>query len=116
MRDKLCGLVYYKLWNDCFQGWQWWLDPGDQDAGTTKKTMKIEAKKGLGGARSGSRYGVEVAITIATKNHALRPKVLHRETKGIKFYQAVVVTSELTNRQKIADDRRNNENIIKGKV
>ena len=86
------------------------MDPGDQDAGTTKKTMKIE------GARSGSRYGVEVAITIATKNHALRPKVLHRETKGIKFYQAVVVTSELTNRQKIADDRRNNESIIKGKV
>ena len=40
------------------------MDPGDQDAGTTKKTMKIEAKKGLGGARSGSRYGVEVASLL----------------------------------------------------
>jgi len=105
MRDKLCGLVYYKLWNDCFRSWQWWLDPGDQDASTTKKTMKLEAKKDQ-----------DASITIAAKNHALRPKVLHRETKGIKFYQAVVVTSELTNRQKIADDRRNNESIIKGKV
>jgi len=70
----------------------------------------------LGGARSGSRDGVEVAITIAAKNHALRPKVLHRETKGIKFYQAVVVKSELTIRQKIANNRRDNKDIVKGKL
>ena len=71
---------------------------------------------GLGGAGSGSGYGVQVAITIAAKNHVPRPEVLHRKTKGIKFYRAAVVTGELTNRQEIANDRRNNENIIKGKI
>jgi hypothetical protein len=73
-------------------------------------------KKSLGGARSGGGYGVEVTSTIAAKNHALRPEVLHRETKGIKFYRTTVVTGELTNRQKIANDGRNNKDIIKGKI
>ena len=50
---------------------------------------------GLGGAGSGSGYGVQVAITIAAKNHMPRPEVLHRKTKGIKFYRAAVVTCEL---------------------
>lgn len=116
MRDKLCGLVYYKLWNDCFRGWQWWLDPGDQDAGTTKKTMKIEAKKGLGGARSGSRYGVEVAITIATKNHASRLEILHKKTKGIKFYGTTIVTSELSNGKKVTNYGWNNKDIVQNEL
>jgi hypothetical protein len=29
--------------------------------------------------------GVEVANTIAVKNHASRPEVLDKETKGVKF-------------------------------
>ena len=75
-----------------------------------------DSKEGVGSSWRYSNDGVEVAITIVAKNHAPRPEVLHRKTKGIKFYRAAVVTGELTNRQEIANDRRNNENIIKGKI
>jgi len=55
----------------------------------TKMLMPQGSRDSKEGVGSGWRYsndGVEVAITIAAKNHASRPEVLHRKTKGIKFY------------------------------
>jgi len=55
----------------------------------TKTLMPQGSRDSKEGVGSGWRYsndGVEVAITIAAKNHASRPEVLHRKTKGIKFY------------------------------
>lgn len=53
---------------------------------------------------------VEIARTIAPQNHVLCWRILHRETKRLKFNDAVVVSSELINRNKIFENARSNKN------
>ena len=50
-------------------------------------------------AWTGGMDGVKVAGTIGAKNLAPGMKVLHRETKGVKFDRTSVVTSEFTNKE-----------------
>lgn len=42
-------------------------------------------------------------------------KILHRETKGIKFNGTLITSSELTNRNEILNYVRSNKHIIKTK-
>jgi hypothetical protein len=53
--------------------------------------------QGMEGDTSG-RVGVEVTRTVTPKDHGLGMKVLHRETKRVKFNGATIVTSEFSNR------------------
>jgi hypothetical protein len=46
------------------------------------------------------------------KNHASRPWILNRKTKGIKFDRTKIITCKLTNRKKIAHNVRRNQNIV----
>jgi hypothetical protein len=52
--------------------------------------------------------GVEWAGAIASKNHGLGEKILHSETERVKFNGAKIIDSELTNRNKVFDNMRNN--------
>ena len=49
----------------------------------------------VAGATEGD--GVEVAGTIAAKDHSLRPDVLNRKTRGVKLDRTTVIASELAN-------------------
>jgi hypothetical protein len=72
-----------------------------------------------GGEAAGGRWcggeGVEVATTIAAKNHAPRLRILDRKTTRVKFNGTSIVTGELTNREKVAYKSRGNQNIVKMK-
>jgi len=70
------------------------------------------SKKGMGSSGHCSSNGVQVAITIAAKYHASRPEVLHRKTKGIKFNGTTIVTSELSNRKKVANYGWNDKDVV----
>ena len=59
-------------------------------------------------SRGGGLKGVEVAVTIEMKNHALRVEVLNRKAESVKFNGITIVSSKLTNRKKIPNNRRNN--------
>ena len=52
----------------------------------------------------GRADGVEVAGATAAKNHAPGPKVLYRETKGVKLYKTKVVPGELSNGQEVPNN------------
>jgi hypothetical protein len=54
------------------------------------------------------RYGVEVARTIAGKNHMSGPDILNRKTKGTKLCGTKVVTCKLADRKKIVNVGWNN--------
>ena len=74
-------------------------------AGMSKAVMPEIGGDGDVGVWSGrrSREGVKIASAIAAKHHASGLDILDRKTKSVKFYRAVVVPSELTDRQQIAD-------------
>jgi hypothetical protein len=46
-------------------------------------------------SRSDNKEGVEIAITRQVKHLSFGPKILNRETKGVKFNGAKIVTSKL---------------------
>ena len=60
--------------------------------------------------------GVEITQTNAVCDHAPRPQVLDTKTERVKFYSAIVVTCELANKKKIANQGRNNQHIVKSEI
>ena len=73
-------------------------------------------KEGVGRGWRCSSDGLEVAITIVTKNHASRPEVLHRKTKGIKFDRTTIVAGELTNGKEIANYGWDDKDVVQDEV
>ena len=59
-----------------------------------------------------------VETTGATGRHdvALGGKVLHRKTGGIKLNRDIVITRKFTNRDKILNDRRADNDIVERKI
>ena len=60
-------------------------------------------------------HGVEGSRAVASKNQGPGEKILHRKTIRVKFNGARIINGELTNRSKIFDNLRNDENIAKVK-
>jgi hypothetical protein len=58
---------------------------------------------------------IKLPRTIASKKFTPRKKVPHRKTKRIKIDGAIIISSELTNRDKIFNNARCNKNITKMK-
>jgi hypothetical protein len=56
------------------------------------------------------------ACTVTPNDLAPSRKILHRTTKRIKFHTAVIINSELSNRDKILNKVRGKKNIIKMKI
>jgi hypothetical protein len=63
----------------------------------------------------GLTHRVERAGAIASKDHGPGRKNLDRETKGIKFYRAEIVSGKFSNRNKIFDNMGNNEYVAEEK-
>ena len=74
------------------------------------------SEKGVGSGWCCSSDGVQVSITIAAKNHAPRPEVLHRKTKGIKFDRTTIVAGELTNGKEIANYGWDDKDVVQDEV
>jgi hypothetical protein len=66
-------------------------------------------EKGNGGRRAQrcTRKGVEVPVTIATKNLSMGLQVLHRETKGVKLNRTMIILSKLANRKQFTNKMGN---------
>ena len=56
--------------------------------------------------------GIELPGAIAPDDHVLGSEILHRKTIWIKFDRTPIISSELTNRYKVLNDIRRNENIV----
>jgi hypothetical protein len=79
---------------------------------TVPQLGRCAGEKGLWGS---GKKRVEVAWAIAPGDHAPCAEVLHRKTSGVKFDRAIIINGELTNRNKIFDNRGWDKNIIEVK-
>jgi hypothetical protein len=63
----------------------------------------------------GLTHRVERAGAIASKDHGPGRKNIDRETRGVKFYRAEIVSGKCTNRNKVFDNMRDNEYVAEEK-
>jgi hypothetical protein len=85
--------------------------------GMTEATVPC-IMSGGGGSESMGRWALEsVKLPRIVTPKKLTPSkmVLHRETKRVKIDRIVIISSKLTNRDKIFNNVRYNENIMKMK-
>jgi hypothetical protein len=85
--------------------------------GVTEATMP-NIVRGGGCGESTARWVLErikLPRTIASKKFTPRKKIPHKKTKRIKIDGAIIISSELTNRDKIFNNARCNKNIMKMK-
>jgi hypothetical protein len=65
--------------------------------------------------RSGKTHRVQWADAIRPDDHVLGCKILHRQTKQVKFHRAPIVNGKMTNREEILNHVRSKQNIVKVK-
>jgi hypothetical protein len=85
--------------------------------GMTEATVPCIMSGGGGSESTGRRAleSVKLPRTVTPKKFTLSKKVLHRETKRVKIDRTVIISSKLTNRDKIFNNARCNKNIAKMK-
>jgi hypothetical protein len=83
----------------------------------TEATMPNIVRGGCCGESTERRVleRIKLPRTIASKKFTPRKKVPHRKTKRIKIDGAIIISSELTNRDKIFNNARCKKNIAKMK-
>jgi hypothetical protein len=83
----------------------------------TETTMPNIVRGGGCGESTGRRVleRIKLPRSIASKKFTPRKKVPHRKTKRIKIDGAIIISSELTNGDKIFNNARCNKNIAKMK-
>ena len=74
--------------------------------GTTVPHVVRGGERGEGARRRRACECVEIPRTIAPKDLAPGMMVLHRETKRVKSDDAMIISSELTNGNKVFDNAR----------
>jgi hypothetical protein len=86
--------------------------------GVTEATMQNIVRDGGCGESTGHRVlkRIKLPHTIASKKLTPRKKVPRRKTKRVKIYEAIIISSELTNGDKSFNNARCNENITKMKM
>jgi hypothetical protein len=65
--------------------------------------------------RPGKMHRVQRADAIRHDDHVLGCKILHRQTKRIKFHEAPIVSGKTTNREETLNHVRSKQNIVKVK-
>lgn len=55
---------------------------------------------------------IEIAHSIKSGEDLFSPKILHRETKFVKFNGTLVITSKFTNKNKIFNNLWCNNNVF----
>jgi hypothetical protein len=85
--------------------------------GVTEATMPNIVRGGGCGESMGRQVleRIKLPRTIASKKFMPRKKVPNRKTKRIKIDGAIIISSELTNSDKIFNNARCNKNITKMK-
>jgi hypothetical protein len=85
--------------------------------GVTEATMPNIVRGGGCGESTERRVleRIKLPHTIASKKFTPRKKAPYRKTKRIKIDGAIIISSELTNRDKIFNNARCNKNIAKMK-
>jgi hypothetical protein len=58
-------------------------------------------------------HHVQHAGAIRPDDHVLGCKILHRQTKRVKFYRASIVSDKMTNKEKTLNHVRSKQNIVK---
>jgi hypothetical protein len=83
--------------------------------GMTEATVPCIMSGGSGSESTGHRAleSVKLPCTVTPKKLTASKKVLHRETKRVKIDRTVIISNKLTNRDKIFNNARCNENIAK---
>jgi hypothetical protein len=67
------------------------------------------------GVRLEKTHRVQRAGAIQPDNHVLGCKILHRQTKRVKFHRAPVVSGKTTNREETLNHVRSKQDIVKVK-
>jgi hypothetical protein len=85
--------------------------------GVTEATMPNIVRGGGCGESMGRRVleRIKLPRTIASKKFTPRKQIPHRKTKRIKIDGAIIISSELTNRDNFFNNARCNKNITKMK-
>jgi hypothetical protein len=85
--------------------------------GMTEATVPCIMSGGGGSESTGHRAleSVKLPRTVTPKKFTPSKKVLHRQTKRVKIDRTVIISSKQTNRDKIFNNARCNENITKMK-
>jgi hypothetical protein len=85
--------------------------------GMTEVTVPCIMSGGGGSESMGHRAleSVKLSCTVTPKKLTPSKKVLHRETKRVKIDRTIIISSKLTNRDKIFNNARCNKNIAKMK-
>jgi hypothetical protein len=65
--------------------------------------------------RSGKTHRVQRVGAIQPDDHVFGCKILHRQTKRVKFHRASIVSGKTTNRKETLNHVRSKQNIIKVK-
>jgi hypothetical protein len=65
--------------------------------------------------RPGKTHCVQRAGAIRPDDHILGCKILHRQTKQVKFHRAPIVSGKTTNREETLNHVRSKQNIVKVK-
>jgi hypothetical protein len=83
--------------------------------GTTEAMVPCIMSGGGGSESTGRRAleSVKLPRTVTLKKLTPSKKVLHRETKRVKIDRTIIISSKLTNRDKIFNNARCNDNIAK---
>jgi hypothetical protein len=65
--------------------------------------------------RPGKTHHVQRANAIRPDDHVLGGKILHRQTKRVKFHRASIVSGKMMNREETLNHVRRKQNIVKVK-
>jgi MOSC domain-containing protein YiiM len=63
--------------------------------------------------RPGKTHRVQRVGAIQPDDHVLGRKILHRQTKQVKFHRALVVSGKTMNREETLNHVRSKQNIVK---
>jgi len=74
---------------------------GDESAGSSRGRWKLQ--------------GVEGSRAVTSKEGGPGAKVLHRDASRVKFNGNMIVRSKLSNRKKVFNNSRSNENVVEAK-
>jgi hypothetical protein len=67
------------------------------------------------GVRPGKTHRVQRVGAIRPDDHVLGCKIIHRQTKRVKFHRAPIVSGKTTNREETLNYVRSKQNIVKVK-
>jgi hypothetical protein len=82
---------------------------------TTVPHGRSNSNKGVGNSSKGGHSAGRRASVIQPDDHIFGCKILHRQTKRVKFHKAPIVSGKTMNRKETLIHVKSKQNIIKVK-